>query len=165
MMKLVVIWMGVLFLFSCIQRKEKFKTGLEGKSMPSIDLILADGTTHFNTDSIPPGKPTVLFSFETWCPYCRAQTKAMVSNMKMLKDINIIMLCKGKASELRQFSSQYQLVDFSNIMTGIDYKKTFAYYFNTSKFPYMAIYNKDKKLNQILLGKNYISTIKEIAFD
>jgi thiol-disulfide isomerase/thioredoxin len=138
-------------------------TGLEGKPMPSIALLAADSSTIFNTADIAPGKPTLLFSFETWCPYCKAQTESLISHLSTLKDINIYMVCNTPFPEFKKFYNHYKLNNYPTIKAGIDYNTSFANFFKTNRIPYLAIYDKQKNLKQVFLGKTAISTIKEIS--
>jgi thiol-disulfide isomerase/thioredoxin len=137
------------------------KTGLEGKLMPDIDLILVDTNSHFNTANIALGKPTVLFSFEPWCPYCKAQTKALISKIESLKDVNICFLTNSTYPGFKEFYDRFHLEKYPNVKAGIDYKYGFARYFQTNQIPFLAIYDRSKKLKQVLIGRNYFSTIKE----
>jgi thiol-disulfide isomerase/thioredoxin len=161
-MKKVLVILCTVVIAGCYSKKpEVKKTGLEGKPMPAIDLIAVDSISHFNTESIAPGKPTILFAFEPWCPYCRAQTTSMINQIQKLKDVNIYMLCTSNYSLFKSFNKKFQLQKYPNIQAGIDYKRTFAEYFQQTGIPFLAIYGPDKKLKQVLEGKNYISTIKE----
>ncbi len=163
-MKLASILLVVTLLWSCQTKKpDVIKTGLEGKPMPAVDLIAYDSLTHFNTTSSDPGKPTILFAFQTNCPYCRAQTRAMTSNIKSLKDINIYMVCMSEYPAFKEYVKKYELNKYPNIKAGIDHNMSFANYFNATTVPYIAIYDRNKKLKQVLQGKNYVSTLKDIA--
>jgi thiol-disulfide isomerase/thioredoxin len=155
--------MLIICLGGCYSNTPKLKTGLEGKEMPAIDLILTNKNSHFNTGNIKNGRPTVLFSFEPWCPYCKAQTKSIISHVESLKDIDFIFLTNATDAGLKSFFDRFQLGKYANIKAGIDYSYTFQNYFKTNRVPCMAIYDKEKKLKQVLFGKNYISAIKDIA--
>lgn len=141
------------------------KTGLEGQLMPSITLLGADSISKISTTDIDPGKPTILFAFEPWCPYCRAQTRSIVSQIKSLRDINIYMLCNTTYAEFKKFYDKYELEKYPNIKAGIDYDHRFAIYFRNQNVPSLAIYDKDKRLKQVLEGKNYISVIRKAALN
>jgi thiol-disulfide isomerase/thioredoxin len=164
-MKILLSLLIVINLTSCYSKKPKLKTGLEGKPMPSIDLILSDTNVRFNTANIKNGRPTILFAFEPWCPFCKAQTKSIVSHMESLKDIDIYFLTNATYPGFKTFYDKYQLGKYPNIKAGIDYTYSFASYFKTNQVPVMAIFDKNKILKQVLVGKNYISTIKEAAFN
>jgi len=160
---LVILCMAVAGCYGT--KTEVKKTGLEGQTMPVIDLITIDSISHVSTESIGVGKPTILFAFEPWCPYCRAQTASMLAQINKLKGINIYMLCTSRYSQFKIFYNRFQLQKYPNIHAGVDYKRSFVKYFGQTSVPYIAIYRADKKLKQVMEGKNYINSIKEAAFN
>jgi thiol-disulfide isomerase/thioredoxin len=164
-MKLSTILLPLLILVSCQNKAPKITTGLEGKPMPKIDLLLEDSTTHLDINNIQSGRPAILFAFEPWCPYCKAQTKSIIANIKSLNGIDFYFLTNSAYPGFKEFYKRFELEKYPNIKAGIDYNYTFARYFKTSQVPVMAIYDPNKKLKQLLTGKNYISTIKDIAFN
>jgi thiol-disulfide isomerase/thioredoxin len=165
-MKKALVIICAVVVAGCYSKKPEIKkTGLEGQPMPNIDLIAIDSVSHFNTESIAPGKPTILFAFEPWCPYCRAQTTSMINQIQKLKDVNIYMLCTSNYNLFKAFNKNFQLQKYPNIKSGVDYKRAFANYFKQTGVPYMAVYGPDKKLKHLLKGKNYISTIKEAVLN
>jgi thiol-disulfide isomerase/thioredoxin len=165
-MKLTSIIITAVIIAGCYGKKPEIREiGLKGQPMPAIELLAVDSLTHFNTRSIELGKPTILFSFEPWCPYCRAQTRSIISQIKKLKDINIYMMCTSKYSEFKKFYNKYQFQKYPNIHIGIDYKKSFNGYFQEGSVPCLAIYGANKTLKQVMVGKNYISTLKDAALN
>jgi thiol-disulfide isomerase/thioredoxin len=164
-MKVFASLITALLLFGCYSKKpSKITTGLEGKPMPAIELVALD-STHFNTKNIKPGRPSILLAFSPTCPYCRAQTRSIVSNINSLKGIDIYMVCINQYSLLKKFSDQYELNKYSNIKIGIDYNESFLDYYKATNVPYLAIYDKKKDLKQVLMGKNYVSTLKKVALN
>jgi len=164
-MKYTVFILLILSLCGCYRKKARMKTGLEGKPMPSIALLATDSSTIYNTVNINPGRPTLLFSLETWCPFCKAQTQSIISHIMLLKDINIYMICNTQFSEFKKFANRYELNRYPNIKAGVDYNMSFERYFKSTKIPFLAIYDREKKLKQIIIGKTAISTIRGIAFN
>lgn len=164
-MKVLKTFIVFILLTGCYSKKRTFKTGLEGKEMPAIDLISIDTNTRFNTASIKTGRPSILFQFEPWCPYCKAQTKSILSRIESLKGIDFYFLTNAAYPGFKSFYEKYQLEKYNNIKAGIDYTYSFGKYFKTNQVPCMAIYDRNKKLKQVLVGKNYISIIKEAAFN
>jgi hypothetical protein len=53
---LVVGWS----LFTAFSTLATTKTGMEGRLIPSFNLLLVDSATHLNTDDIPTGKPFIV---------------------------------------------------------------------------------------------------------
>ena len=150
-------------LSSCFSTPE-IKTGLEGKPLPSFTLTFVDSLTHFNTANISTGKPIVLFCFAPYCPYCRAEMDDILSNIKYLNNIKFYIFTGSPLSDLKVFYNHFQLQKYSNITAGIDSSNYFAQYYKVTGVPYLAIYNPEKRLKQVLEGKVDIKLIKDIAF-
>jgi thiol-disulfide isomerase/thioredoxin len=152
-----------LTVVNCREHHVNRVTGLEGKEMPDFEIMKLDSTVKINTRNILPGKPILLFSFEPWCPYSRAQTQILISHFEDLKAIDIYMFCSGSFSEFENFCKQYGLSERDNFHVGVITDFTFYKYFRTSKIPLLAIYDKRKKLKDVSMGVTDVSIIKDIA--
>lgn len=75
------------------------------------------------------------------------------------------MICNSSYVEFKKFYDEFHLNKYPAIAAGTDGHHVFQEYFQSAKIPYLAIYDKNKSLKQALIGKNYISTIKEIISD
>jgi hypothetical protein len=154
----------IIQLFAGCYSRSPEKTGLEGKPLPSFNLLLVDSTTHFNTANIPTGKPVVLCLFGPHCPYSKAQIEEIIEDIDKLKDIQFYIFTPYPFAEMKKFYEHYQLNKYSNIITGVDYTNFFGKYFKATGVPYTAIYGKDKRLIKSFIGIIYSSHIKE-AFE
>lgn len=161
--KTFILLQAIFFLSAC-QNKPPVKTGKEGEPIPQFSLLLPDSTTYFNTKSIPPGKPVVMFWFNPGCPYCRAQVKAITEDINSLNQIQFLILTASPFSGMKSFYDEFKLGEYKNIVTGVDTSNFFGDYFEAVNVPYLAIYGKDHKLNQSFIGKTYISQIRKTAF-
>ena len=161
-MKLILVIFVILFLTACYGRTPH-KTGLEGRPMPSTDLLLADSSTHLNSNNIPTDKPIVIFLFGPHCPYSHAQMKEIIQDMENLKNIRFYILTSTPFSQMKEFYEHYQLKKYSNIVSGVDYNHSFADYFEIPGVPYLAIYGKNKKMKAAFVGKTLSRHIKEAA--
>jgi thiol-disulfide isomerase/thioredoxin len=153
----------IIGLLGCICCKTKVKTGLEGKNMPSFNLLLMDSTTKLNTNKIPRGEPIVLFYFSPLCPYCRAQTEEMIRNINSLSNIRFVMISNFPFRLIKGYYDHYELVKYPNITVGQDFEVYFNNYFQPKGVPYIAIYDSNKKLQQAILGKVRTNLLKDIA--
>jgi thiol-disulfide isomerase/thioredoxin len=158
-MKKITIVLLMLYLCGC-KGRPPLHTGLEGKPIPSFNLLLIDSSTHLNTNTLPSGEPIVFFYFSPHCPFCRAQMQDIIDNSKNLKDIRFVLLTAGPYSELKSFYKHYDLSKYPNVTVGLDYDDFFGNYFKTSRVPYLALYDRDKKLKRVNLGKMYSDEIK-----
>lgn len=161
-MKKISIAIIITCLAGCFGAEPQ-KTGLEGKPLPSFDLLSPDSSTWIHTNEAPKGKPVALFYFSPRCPYCKAQTKEMINNMDKLKNIQFYFITPFPFEEMKQFFKEYELGKYPNISTGVDTAMAVGNYFETTNVPYIAIYGKDQKLNNTFEGKIYSNQIKNIA--
>ncbi|WP_431213597.1 TlpA family protein disulfide reductase [Puia sp. P3] len=164
-MKQTFVFLFLISLSACSEKRPTITTGFEGKLMPSFDLLLMDSTTHLNTNNIPPGKPVVLFYFSPFCPYCKAQTKSIISEISKVKDIRFYFFSNFPFENVKNYYKGYSFEKCSNITVAADYNNYFGPYFNTPGVPYIAIYDKNKKLKQAMIGQVDVNIIRGLAFE
>jgi thioredoxin-related protein len=153
------------FLSSCSWLQPKYSSGLEGERLPGIDLMSKDSITVFNTKSITSGQPFVLFLYHSSCPYCNAQTVDIIKNISAFKDMSIYFISTDPYTLIRQYSSYYSLDKYPNIIMARDSASQLLDYFKAPGEPYLAFYDSNRKLKQVLLGKNDYKTIQDIITD
>lgn len=150
------------FLVSCLTKTPE-QTAHEGKELPSFQLLLQDSTTILDTKNIVSGRPIVIFLFGPNCPYCRAQMKNIIDNAKKLSHIQFYAITFFPYEEMKKFNQEFELKKYKNIITGVDILDFYRSYMRAVGVPYIAIYDKDKKLKKAFSGKTDISLIKTIA--
>lgn len=157
---------SLFFIIACLTGcfgKEPQKTGKEGKPLPQFSLLLTDSTTHLHSRDIPANKPFVLFIFSPYCPFCKAQTKRIIEEKDQLKDIHFYFISHYPLSAVKTYCNEFHLDKQPNITVGLDSDQLVYDYFEVPAYPYMAIYGKDKKLNEAFIGKTFISQLKKAA--
>jgi thiol-disulfide isomerase/thioredoxin len=158
----VTILILCLSLFVCCHRNNLPRTGLEGKAMPSFNVLSSDSTTWLNTNNIPKGKPIVVLLFQPYCPYCRTETESIIKNMKSLQNVNFYLLTSSPFDEMRAFYKNFELQKYKNITVGIDTGFYLIKYFKISGVPFTAIYTDKKILKQTFSGAVEAKMIKDI---
>jgi thiol-disulfide isomerase/thioredoxin len=162
-MKSIYIWALLVIVLSACQHHKPEKTGLEGKVLPSFNLLLADSNTYFNTSTLPRDKAVIIMLFSPYCPYCRAQIKEMTEKINKLNDVELCLATRYPIPILREFCKEYKLEKFKNVIVGTDVTDFITEYFKAPGIPYTAIYGRDKKLNNAFMGRLFVSEIKSIA--
>jgi thiol-disulfide isomerase/thioredoxin len=150
-----------LLLFGACYGKKPEKTGKEGKTLPTFQILLSDSTTWLNTNDINPGKPFVLFLFGPNCPYSKVQMQDIIDNMEKFKSLQIFAITPYSFKQMEKFYKNYNLKNYPNITVGRDPHNFFGKYIETSGVPFIAIYDKDKKLVKAFRGKTDINDIKK----
>jgi thiol-disulfide isomerase/thioredoxin len=154
----------LLHLFAC-ENQPPLKIGLEGKPIPTFKLLLMDSSSTISTDKIATEKPFVLFSFNPHCPYCKAQTIEIIDNAESLSNINFFMLSSSPFKEIKEYYNHFKLTKYKNIIVGQDSANTFGRFYQVSGVPYIAVYNKNKLLKQVYMGRINSSQIKSVAIE
>lgn len=163
-MKALVILIFVSSIISCSDNL-KAKSRFTGKAMPSFDLMMLDSVTRINTNSFPIGKPIVILYISPSCPFCKAQTKEIISELETFSDIKVCIVSGFPLSDLKQFYYECKLKGHPQIVFGYDVNSSFANYYQVASVPYIAIYDKNKVLKQILNKKTSNNLIREIALN
>jgi thiol-disulfide isomerase/thioredoxin len=161
-MKKIIIAFIIMCLTGCFGAEPQ-KTGLEGKPLPTFNLLSPDSSTWIHTNQAPKGKPVALYYFNPHCPYCKAQTKEIIEDMSKLKGIQFYFITPYPFAEMKKFYKEYELEKYTNIITGIDTASAMGNYFEITGVPYLAIYGKEQKLNNTFMGKVFSSQIKKVA--
>ncbi|SFW89972.1 peroxiredoxin family protein [Chitinophaga sancti] len=141
----------LLFIYSC-STQDPIKTGKEGKAMPSFTYQVAKDEYH-NTSEIPSGSKVVFVYFRTHCPYCQAETEDILGNINHMDEYKFYFISADTLPSIEHFIDQHRLNDYANVRVGRDTAHFFSKYFNTIGAPYTAIYNKNKILKAVFMGK------------
>jgi thiol-disulfide isomerase/thioredoxin len=157
---------SLFFIVACLAGcfgAEPQKTGKEGKSLPEFSILLPDSTTWLHSRDIPANKPFVLFVFSPFCPFCKAETKKIIEDNDLLKDIHFYFISRYPLSAVKTYINEFHLDKQPNITVGLDSASFIYDYLETPGFPYIAIYGKNKKLNKVYLGKTYSRLLVKAA--
>jgi len=150
----------ILTILLCSCHRDRIKTGLEGKLLPSFSLTLADSVTTFNTDKIAEGKSFVIFYYQPYCPYCRAQTEEIIKNINKFNRSDIYMISSWPYQDVQKFAAHYNLSKYPNITVISDRKNELKTYFQSTGVPFLAFYDKQRKLKEADLGKQDIDILE-----
>ena len=139
-------------LFSCqLKRNHQYLSTVS--RIPNFQMQLLDSASIFQTATIRTGEPILIFYFRPDCPYCRRQTKELIANIKQLKNVHLYMISGAALDAIRQYSSQFRLGQFGNIVIGKDYQYSFVDLYQPGVIPFLAIYNGKKQLLKIYHGE------------
>lgn len=123
------------------------KTGMEGRLLPSFDLLLPDSVTKFTTADIPTGKPFIVIGFSPWCTHCQAETRDIVAHIEQFKNVNIYYVTPFPFWQMKTFYKVFHLEKYPNITMGKEITKdVFLSYFKAAGVPYTAVFDAQKRL-------------------
>jgi thiol-disulfide isomerase/thioredoxin len=144
------------------QQFQQLRPVPEAQYVPSFNLLLSDGVTTFSTGAIPPGHPVVLVLFSPECPYCRVEIESIIRQIRTLTNIRFYFITPCAVDEVQEFSREYRLDSYPNIVVGIDRQNFLLRFSRTKVIPYTAIYDADKRLKEAVFGQTNDRKIKEI---
>jgi peroxiredoxin len=164
MNKLLILLFTALFA-GCFGGRTRFITGLEGKPLPQFTMLLTDSSSQINTSNITTGEPFILFYFSPNCPYCKAQTEELKEDIKDFGNTHIYFISTFPIHKIKKYEEQFGLSKYKNITTAQVNDSSFSKFYHASGVPYTVVYDKNKILKEVLLGKVSTSDIKSAAFD
>jgi len=158
-----IVLMSILVLLGSCNDKKPVNTGLEGKPMPSFNLILLDNKSVINTTDIPSGQPLVFFLFSPHCPYSKKQMDNIMANINELKNVHIYIITPFPYNDMKTAYEKYQIPEHQSLTMAIDQNNFFGHFMGAYGFPYLAIYDKKKVLVKAFLGETDSQIIKRFA--
>lgn len=128
-------------------------------TIPAFRLMLLDSSTVFNTYDIKEGHPVLFMFFGADCDHCEQLTKSIVEHMDSLKHVQICLLTLSPMSATRDFYQKMNLKRYKNIMVGMDFEYFFTKFYKAYYVPFLAIYDRNKKLVRVFDGGGKITDI------
>jgi len=138
-----ILYIALICLTSCHARQGR-EAALS--TIPSFAMLLMDSTTILKAQEIPTGQPIVFLFFRPDCPHCQSETQALLDHKDSLKNVRIYLLALDPFNEIKGFYLRYHLDQYKNFTVGKDHEYTFFRAFRPSTIPYMAIYDRNKRL-------------------
>jgi thioredoxin-related protein len=137
--------LGLIFSTTAFSQTEEAPY-LQYKTVPSVRLILPDGTGKELKSLLDKKKSLMLMIFSPECDHCKHETEELIKNMDRLKKIQIVMISLYPLYQINEFVEHYQLNQYKNITVGRDYAYALPAYYDLKSLPYHAFYTKEKKL-------------------
>jgi thioredoxin-related protein len=133
---------------ACIEEKpqQAYKTGMEGKPIPSFVIQLLDSSSFIHSEEIADDKKMVLFFVSPTCPYCRAQMRDMINNIEKFKDEQLYVLTNADLKSIKAFADYFKLKRLNNVTVGRDTGNVVLSTYRLNTVPFTAFYDKNKIL-------------------
>ena len=152
----------IFCLCNCLQEPQ-LRTGLEGRKLPSFPILLMDSVTKLNTDEIKPGDPFVLLYFEPECPYCRAEILDIIKHRSQPDAIKFYLVTDFNYPAVKRLMNEYRLKGNNQITIALDYTRYLPQYFYITNIPFLAIYDKNKRLVRVFTGETDYHKLEEFC--
>ena len=129
------------------------------KTPPPAVLLLTDSTTKWNLKAkLEKDKPLLIIFFSPECDHCQHETEALIKNISKFNGIQIVMATTMPFGDMKAFAKKYQLAKHG-ITVGKDIAYIMPSYYEMKNLPYLAFYDKNKKLISTFEGALGIPSI------
>ncbi len=119
---------------------------LKQKTPPPSVLLLTDSVTKWNLKAkLQKDQPLLLIFFSPDCDHCQHETEQIIKNIQKFKGIQIVMATTQPFKDMKEFAKKYKLANYG-ITVGRDIAYVMPPYYEMKNLPYLAFYDKNKKL-------------------
>ena len=113
-----------------------------------IRLVNGEGYTY---KQLQKDKPVILIYFSPTCDHCKTFTEAFLKRISKLQQSQVVMISYENIKAVQAFDSAYHLSGHNNIKIGSEgYTFVVQKYYNIQHFPFVAEFDKNKKLKKII---------------
>ena len=156
-----------LLLITSAKAQEKLLNNLDspaiGSVLPSFRIRLLDGETIVDTKTIDNKKPTIFILFSPDCKHCSDIVKSLTAQLPTFDSVNLCLLSTPMPMEdIRSFATLNKLLLYDQITVGQDVDFFFGSFFKANTVPFVAVYDKQKKLFTIIKNLKEIDELKSI---
>ncbi|WP_346237166.1 TlpA family protein disulfide reductase [Niabella insulamsoli] len=160
-MKYVVAFFMLLIFNTSASAQDK-PMYLQQRTPPPSVLLLTDSTTKWHLKAkLEKDKPLFIMFFSPECDHCQHETEALIKNIQKFKGIQIVMATTMPFGAMKAFAAQYKLARYG-ITVGKDIAYTMPAYYEMKNLPYLAFYDKNKKLISTFEGSMGIPSILKV---
>jgi peroxiredoxin len=131
-------------------------------SFPPVKLLRTDSTTYFTKEDLPKKSAVLLMLFNPQCDHCQHETEDIVANIDKFKGIQIVMTTTMHFDSLTAFVKRYGLEKYDNIISGQDKNFMLPVFYEIHNLPFLAFYNRKKKLIRVFEGSMPIPQILSV---
>ena len=115
-------------------------------------LLQPDSSTYFNKQDVSKKKAVMVMLFSPDCEHCQHTTEEIIRHMDEFKKVQIIMSTTLLFGKMKEFYRKYSLDRFENIVIGQDVNYVLPVFYEVRSLPFLAFYNRKKKLISVFEG-------------
>lgn len=130
------------------------------KKIPNFSYLTLENKI-FSQEDLLTNQPTLFIYFNSECDFCQHEAEMVQENIEKLKDIQVIFVSYEPMDKIKQFATNFNLLNHDNIRFLFDAKSSFATTFDVNSLPCLVLYDKDKNLIEKIKGQVKVETILE----
>lgn len=153
----------ILFILLFISGKSFAQTDtiapyLQFPFIPPFKIQLTD-SSWFSKSALSDKKPTWVIYFSPDCGHCQQETEEIISNIKSLKNLQIVMIASRPFEDVKNFYEHFMIRRFPNIKMGVDAARMVTNFYRVEHTPFSAFYDKKGDLVKAFKNAPQISEI------
>jgi thioredoxin-related protein len=121
-------------------------------NFPAVKLVFPDNNTYLAKEKLDNKKAVMLMVFNPQCEHCQHEIDQIVKHMNEFKNYQIVMATIMPFDSMIHFRERYQLAQYNNIIMGQDFQYYLPPFYQMRNLPYLAFYDKKKKLISVFEG-------------
>ena len=145
-MKKIIVY---IFLFFCgnavIAQNGNSLLYAKYPEVPPFTITKVPDSTRFDKTNLQKNKAVMFMVFSPDCDHCQHEVKEIMANIKLFKDVQIIMISNLGYHYINTFYKEFKIAKYPNIIMGMDYRYLLGSFFNIPDVPSVFLYNKNGK--------------------
>lgn len=161
-------WASLLCLLLGACDSHKIDPRVAGiEELPAFNIMSTDSVTVIHTAQLPGDHAYVFMYFSPDCEHCQRVTQQLVDHRKELDQANVrvFMITNEPARDAAAFVRYYHLNTLTTFFIGTDCNYAFASAFSPTSTPYIAVYNRERKLRMVSKGEADVQEILKSLTD
>ncbi len=130
-------------------------------SVPAFTITTVPDSTMFKKIDIKKKKETLIIFFSPDCEHCQNETKKMLADFELIKNMQIIMVSTMEHHYIKKFYEDFKIGDYPNIIMGREPTYQLGAYYKVQSLPTTFIYNKKGKFRKMFKGIIPVDQITE----
>ena len=156
---IIITLIGLAYMGVNIIQKQAIKKQIESTIQKLPILSFYTTNQEIFTFENNPQKNILIIYFHPVCEHCQYEAKQISKHQDKFKGTYILMVSPAQLDDIKQFQTDYQLGEITNLKMLWDKDRKFEAYFGTSTFPTVLIYNSNNELQKKYKGEVKIDAI------
>jgi len=166
MKKLIIILVPLLLcLIAAFSQTDSIPLYKKFPNVPPFSIMKTPDSTKFTKDNLIQNVPVIMIVFSPDCEHCQHETEALIKNIDLFKNTQIIMTSPLDYSYLLKFYKDYGIAKCPNITIGRDGSYMLGTFFSIHDFPSIFVYDKNWDLVKSFSGSVRVEKIAAALYN
>jgi thioredoxin-related protein len=113
--------------------------------IPPFSITKVPDSSRFEKTNLQKNKAVMIMVFSPDCEHCQHRVKEITENIKLLKNIQIVMVSNLGYNYVNRFYREFNIAKYQSIIMGMDYRYMIGNFFTIPSVPAIFLYNKNGK--------------------